>query len=318
MACDGVVEPVACDLPEVSSSSVVRNPANVLSAIAVAEVRLTDSVRVRFGPVGQPLDSVTSASVASGASVSLPVFGLLERTSYRMQAVAFNGCGATNGKSHEFTTESLPADLPRYTASGADPSPGYVAFAAGSYGIVIDNSGRVVWYHRFANGPGLNFQPQPNGRYAARPKPWVRRTAGGRGRVVSEACAPRSRGAHATPPVSAGSAEYRFPKRNRASHVGLPPFLLRRGGPPDPTDPTAQLTGAQQQQRFTRCGKRRFSGSATSTRDRAGACRFPQAAAPAVWSSNGRRLFTSDVSSCTTGNRCRARAWRETQDKHHP
>ncbi|HEX8944407.1 MAG TPA: arylsulfotransferase family protein, partial [Gemmatimonadaceae bacterium] len=34
---------------------------------------------------------------------------------------------------------------------------------------VIDNTGRVVWYHRFPNGPGLNFQPQPNGRYAARP-----------------------------------------------------------------------------------------------------------------------------------------------------
>lgn len=169
MACDGVVEPIACDLPEVSSSSVVRNPANVLSAIAVAEVRLTDSIRVRFGPVGQALDSVTSASVASGPSVSLPVLGLLEWTSYRMQVVAVNSCGATTGKSHELITESLPADLPRYTASGADPSPGYVAFAAGSYGIVIDNSGRVVWYHRFANGPGLNFQPQPNGRYAARP-----------------------------------------------------------------------------------------------------------------------------------------------------
>ncbi|MDQ3082787.1 MAG: hypothetical protein M3R07_11315 [Gemmatimonadota bacterium] len=143
MACDGVVEPVACDLPEVSSSSVVRNPANVLSAIAVAEVRLTDSVRVRFGPVGQPLDSVISASVASGASVSLPVLGLLERTSYRLQVVAFNSCGATTGKSHELTTDSLPADLPRYTASGADPPPGYVAFAAGSYGIVIDTSALI-------------------------------------------------------------------------------------------------------------------------------------------------------------------------------
>ncbi|MEO5590753.1 MAG: arylsulfotransferase family protein, partial [Gemmatimonadaceae bacterium] len=38
-------------------------------------------------------------------------------------------------------------------------------------GLVIDNSGRVVWYHRFPNGPGLNFQPQRNGHYAARPSP---------------------------------------------------------------------------------------------------------------------------------------------------
>jgi hypothetical protein len=54
-----------------------------------------------------------------------------------------------------------------------------VAFAAGQYGLVIDNTGRVVWYHRFESGVGLNFQPQPNGRYVARPPspdpaaPWV-------------------------------------------------------------------------------------------------------------------------------------------------
>jgi hypothetical protein len=44
-----------------------------------------------------------------------------------------------------------------------------VIFAAGMYGLAIDNSGRVVWYHRFPNGPGLNFQAQPTGHYVARP-----------------------------------------------------------------------------------------------------------------------------------------------------
>jgi hypothetical protein len=34
---------------------------------------------------------------------------------------------------------------------------------------VIDNTGRVVWYHRFPDGAGLNFQPQPTGRYMAFP-----------------------------------------------------------------------------------------------------------------------------------------------------
>jgi hypothetical protein len=49
------------------------------------------------------------------------------------------------------------------------------------YGVVIDNTGRVVWYHRFPNGPGLSFMAEPNGRYVARPstpdpadlEPWV-------------------------------------------------------------------------------------------------------------------------------------------------
>jgi hypothetical protein len=46
---------------------------------------------------------------------------------------------------------------------------------------VIDNTGRVVWYRRFPNGPGLSFMAQPNGRYVARPptpepgdlEPWI-------------------------------------------------------------------------------------------------------------------------------------------------
>jgi hypothetical protein len=79
------------------------------------------------------------------------------------------------------TTGSLPADLPAYRAGGPAPNPGFVAFAAGAYGLVIDNNGRVVWYHRFPNGPGLNFMAQPNGRYVARPstpdphdqEPWI-------------------------------------------------------------------------------------------------------------------------------------------------
>jgi hypothetical protein len=34
---------------------------------------------------------------------------------------------------------------------------------------VTDNTGRVVWYHHFPNGAGLNFIAQPNGHYVARP-----------------------------------------------------------------------------------------------------------------------------------------------------
>ncbi len=34
---------------------------------------------------------------------------------------------------------------------------------------MIDDTGRVVWYVRFPEGPSLNFQAQSNGRYIARP-----------------------------------------------------------------------------------------------------------------------------------------------------
>ena len=81
----------------------------------------------------------------------------------------------------QVVTDALPADIPAYTASGTDPLPGYVVFAFGKYGLVIDNTGRVVWYREFPYGVGLNFMSEPDGRFVAKPQtaapsatdPWV-------------------------------------------------------------------------------------------------------------------------------------------------
>ena len=165
--CGGGVEP-ACPEPVIVRSTVTSNPTNVLSAFVAAEVRLADSVAVRFG-VTTALDSATPAVALTGDSTVAPVLGLLPATAYHAQVVASNRCGSTTGGMLSFETGTLPADLPAYVAAGLAPAPGYVAFGAGGYGLAIDNTGRVVWYYRFPNGPGLNFQAQPNGRYAARP-----------------------------------------------------------------------------------------------------------------------------------------------------
>lgn len=169
LACDSTSPIRACTAPEIISSRVELPAGNVLSAVITVRLQAADSVALRFAIAGAPLDISTPAVTSSGDSALVPVLGLREETRYDVQAVAFNECSITPGPVLSITTGKLPADLPKFTASGPDPSPGYVAFAAGNYGIVIDNAGRVVWYHRFPNGPGLNFQPQPNGRYTARP-----------------------------------------------------------------------------------------------------------------------------------------------------
>lgn len=48
-----------------------------------------------------------------------------------------------------------------------------MAFAANPYLLVIENQGRVVWYHQYASGTGLNFQAQTTGRWTFRPDPGV-------------------------------------------------------------------------------------------------------------------------------------------------
>lgn len=167
---DRVVTP-AVAAPGIDASTVVDNPHNVLSAVVLARLRLADSVVVRYGIAGQTRGVVSAAVVPVADSALVPVLGLQPETAYELQVVAYGGGQSAAGELLSFTTGSLPHDIPEYVAAGSDPSAGYVAFAAGMYGLVIDNSGRVVWYHRFANGAGLNFQAQPTGRWVARPQP---------------------------------------------------------------------------------------------------------------------------------------------------
>jgi hypothetical protein len=168
---DNPLEPFDCPAPALVRTDVSPNPGNVLSAIVSVEVLATDSVAVRFSQSGTSDESITPVVVPGTGSATVPVLGLHASTDYQLQLVAFNSCATIEGEFLSFSTGALPSDLPGYTASGPSPSPGFVLFAAGSYGLVIDNTGRVVWYHRFPNGPGLNFQALPNGRYAARPTP---------------------------------------------------------------------------------------------------------------------------------------------------
>lgn len=157
--------------PAIDAASVAANPTNVLSAVVSVRSRNADSVAVRFHLAGAVAvaDSVTPAVPAAAGTDAVPVFGLLPGQAYIMRAVAYGESATVTGDSLQFTTGALPSDLPSYTATGSNPSPGFVAFAAGAYGLVIDNTGRVVWYYRFPNGPGLNFEAEPTGRYYARP-----------------------------------------------------------------------------------------------------------------------------------------------------
>lgn len=167
---DGHVTLPAPHRPVISSAAIAPGPHNVLSAVVSVSLLHADSVRVRFGPASERLDSLSpSVTALSSNVIELPVLGLLPATAYRMQAVAYGAGTSTTGDTLRFTTGPLPGDLPVYSAGGSSPSPGYVVFGAYPYGVVIDNSGRVVWYRHLDGGPTLNFQVQPTGRYTTMP-----------------------------------------------------------------------------------------------------------------------------------------------------
>jgi len=169
--------------PELDAAGVLVNEHNVLSAIVSVRARHADNVMVRYRlfDAAEDAASETPAVPVTGETAMIPVLGLLPDSRYVMRPLVSGAGGTVTGDALEFTTGALPSDLPSYVASGPDPSPGYVLFAAGDYVLVIDNTGRVVWYRHFVNGAGLNFMAQPTGRYVLRPPapdpaavaPWV-------------------------------------------------------------------------------------------------------------------------------------------------
>jgi hypothetical protein len=164
------------------ATTALPNARNVLSAAVTVEVQHADSVIVSFHLAGtaSPADLAPAATV-TGDKATINLLGLLPERRYVARPVAYGEHASAAGDSVEFTTAALPSALPHFAASGSDPSAGYVVFAAGKYGVVLDNTGRVVWYREFPDGVGLSFMAEPSGRYVARPvtpdptdiEPWV-------------------------------------------------------------------------------------------------------------------------------------------------
>jgi hypothetical protein len=168
-ACADAYAPVRAPQPVVSIMSIEANTANVLAASIAVATTFADSVRVQFHVLGASGDSITPAVVAQSV-LDLPVYGLLPQQPYAFRVTAYGPGGIATSDSATLTTGALPDDVPAFTTAGTSSANGFVVFSSGKYGIVIDYTGRVVWYRAFEpSGPGLNFIALSNGRYAAQP-----------------------------------------------------------------------------------------------------------------------------------------------------
>lgn len=163
---------------------VTGTPIATGSSLALAwtlHTRAADSVAVRYREEGDDLDAITPPVAVAGDTAIVMLLGLHPSRRYDIQFVLFRGAAAVTATRQAVETGALPDDLPAFHAEGTDPSPGPIVFGAGSYGLAIDNSGRVLWYHRFPNAPGLAFMPTGNGTFVTQPPvpglpgggPWV-------------------------------------------------------------------------------------------------------------------------------------------------
>ncbi|MDZ7360429.1 MAG: aryl-sulfate sulfotransferase [candidate division KSB1 bacterium] len=159
-------------LPTFTKLSANGNVYNVLSAIVSVHTRDAAAVSVEFGD-----DSLfkrhTPVVPVNGDSARLPVLGLETNRSYAMRVVAISRTGhQAKSTPFSFNTQKLPDDLPRLSVlSSRSPADDFVLlgftgseFANKFYALILDNSGRVVWYRRFPSAIA-DFQKQANGRY---------------------------------------------------------------------------------------------------------------------------------------------------------
>jgi len=153
---------------QIDSARAVVNPNMEISALVLFQ-GAGDSMRVRYRTSPQDQDSLTPAfPITTAQEDTIPVLGLMPGTAYELRLVVYGG-GSSSLDSLisdplTFRTGQLPTDLPTYRASGIAPLDGYLVFSATPFGIIIDGTGRVVWYKRFpGTGPSLNFMAQPTG-----------------------------------------------------------------------------------------------------------------------------------------------------------
>ncbi|MCL7984851.1 MAG: arylsulfotransferase family protein, partial [marine benthic group bacterium] len=147
-------------------SSVAVGPANVISGEAAvratgyrfAFLRYTDGAgEVRESPL-YPFGPDSTARPA--------LLGLRPETSYEVEVV-LSDPGELSVETLPFTTGALPDWLPAVTPVGTDTTPGFLTLSVPDGPVIIDNSGRVVWYRYDPDITLVNFQAHPAGIYTS-------------------------------------------------------------------------------------------------------------------------------------------------------
>lgn len=151
--------------PVFHGSVVSENPNNVISATIQVTASLFDSVFVRYWPAGGTAEATPIFVFENDTVISLAVLGLEAQSSYSLETNLFADDAPAPVDTALFTTGPLPAWIPPAVAVGSDTTAGLLALSYPDGPVIIDNTGRAVWYLFFPNGVLNSFQAHDNGRY---------------------------------------------------------------------------------------------------------------------------------------------------------
>lgn len=150
-----------------AGASVQDIPENVLAAAVHVRAESYDSAYIEYHN-GTGAVVRTPAVDFEGDSVArVPVLGLDTATAYTFRVVLTRaGTADQTVDSLPFTSGSLPTWIPAIGSTGNAAQPGYLALSLPQGGIIVDNTGKVVWYRYIGAGSLSSFQAQPTGAYS--------------------------------------------------------------------------------------------------------------------------------------------------------
>jgi hypothetical protein len=141
------------------------NPVNVISAVSVVTGAGFDAAFVRYWQEGGAAQESPPYEFEDGVA-RVPVLGLEPSATYLVETNLLLGDSVIAGvDTSGFQTDTLPDWIPAIGAQGSDTTPGFVALSLPGGPVIVDNTGRVVWYKHVSDGTVNNFQAHPNGRY---------------------------------------------------------------------------------------------------------------------------------------------------------
>jgi len=139
---------------------------NVLAAAVVVRAAAYDSTYIEYHADAGPVLRTPAVSFASDTLARVPVLGLDTATAYTFRIVlARTGAADETVDSLPFSSGSLPAWIPAVGSLGTSSEAGYLALSIPAGAVIVDNSGKVVWYHYSPNGVLNSFQAHPAGSY---------------------------------------------------------------------------------------------------------------------------------------------------------
>ncbi|MGM0556099.1 MAG: aryl-sulfate sulfotransferase [Myxococcota bacterium] len=150
---------------EITSQSVVENPNNVLSAVALVETSEPTSLSFEVASADHTFSVESSGDLSDSHDLFIP--GMRAETDYTITVTATNADGDTvDGDPVDFTTSALPDDFPPVEVTVNDAASvqrGITIFdvfrfapdidAEWGYLVGVDEEGHVVWYYNVGGQP---------------------------------------------------------------------------------------------------------------------------------------------------------------------